>query len=154
MTEHEATNLALSLMVQHGLDYWKFEFDRAKRRAGCCHYSTKTITLSRYYIVHNTYEEIKDTILHEVAHAICGSGVGHGPVWKQVCIRIGAKPKRCYDNTVVMPTGRWQAKCKNCAKEFRKHRKPRNLYGRYCVRCGPHLGMLAFRLVEETHACA
>lgn len=105
-------DLAVGLMRQHGLNGWTFEFDNAKRRAGVCRYRCKVISLSRHYVRLNAdnYEDIRDTILHEIAHAIAGFKAAHGPAWKAVCRRIGAKPERCYDSSKVimlrwMPTG-------------------------------------------------
>ena len=37
--------------------------------------------------------EVKDTILHEIAHALAVARAGHGPAWKTVARRIGATPK-------------------------------------------------------------
>lgn len=131
-------------MNQHGLGHWIFEFDRAKRRAGSCKQRKHTITLSSYYVPNNSEEDIKDTILHEIAHALAGPRQGHNHVWKSICITIGAKPVRCYDNTVVMPEGHWQANCPGCNQKFRLHRRPKNINGRYCRKCGLTNGKLSY----------
>ena len=41
-----ASRMARDLLQQHGLDEWNLGFDRAKRRAGCCHFGQKVISLS------------------------------------------------------------------------------------------------------------
>lgn len=138
-------SLARELMNQHGLGHWVFQYDRAKRRAGCCKHAQQVITLSDHFVAHNNDEEIRDTILHEIAHAIAGYAAGHGPAWKAVCRRIGANPTRCYDSTKVkMPKGRLRAVCKGCQKVFHRHRKPRAGTYRYCLKCGPELGRLHY----------
>ena len=38
-------------------------------------------------------EQIRDTVLHEIAHAIAGREAGHGPLWKVTARRIGATPR-------------------------------------------------------------
>jgi hypothetical protein len=43
----------------------------------------------------NGAEEIVDTILHEIAHALVGPRHGHDTVWKAKCTDIGARPERC-----------------------------------------------------------
>lgn len=140
-------SLARLLMDKHGLKDWMFEFDRAVRRAGCCKHRIKTITLSIHYVTRNNENiaDIKDTILHEIAHALAGHGAGHGPKWKAMCVKIGARPIRCYDsNKVDMPKGQYVAKCGGCSKLFHKHRRPRR--SRYfCRKCGPQNGQLVFR---------
>lgn len=146
MNPSEIATLARSLMIQHGFGHWTFEFDRAKKRAGCCKHRKQTITLSSYYIQNNSDEDIKDTILHEIAHAIAGPKQGHNHVWKDICRKIGARPIRCYHEAVVMPKGRWQATCPTCNREFHCHRKPKDHKNRYCRKCGPVHGTIAFAL--------
>lgn len=38
---------------------------------------------------------IRDTILHEIAHALVGPNHCHDLVWKAKCLEIGATPRRC-----------------------------------------------------------
>ena len=40
-------------------------------------------------------DNIKDTVLHEIAHAIAGNHHHHDAVWKSCCIAVGCQPKRC-----------------------------------------------------------
>lgn len=142
MNHSDAATLARTLINDNGLGHWVFEFDRAKCRAGACKHRRQTITLSQYYVFCNTDEDIKDTILHEIAHALAGPGHGHDNHWKAICIRIGAKPIRCYGNHVVMPKGQWVAVCNSCKKEFHYHRKPKCRY--WCIQCGPGKGNLNY----------
>lgn len=145
MTTNDAAKLARTLMNEHGLGHWVFQYDRAKRRAGCCKQRRRTITLSQYYVLLNEEPDIRDTILHEIAHALAGFGHGHDQTWKDICIRIGAKPERCYDsNVVVMPKGKYKAVCGGCSQEFYKHRKVKSKY--WCRKCGPDKGNLTYSL--------
>lgn len=141
-------SLARELMNKHGLGHWSFQFDRAKRRAGCCKRSRMQLTLSSYYISHHNDEaDIKDTILHEIAHALAGPHHGHDEHWKSICRNIGARPIRCYDGErIVMPKGRWHAKCKSCGKEWNYHRKPKYDGRMWCKKCGSINGLLSFTL--------
>jgi len=96
MTQKEAEKLALGLMSEHNLNWpaWGFRMTRHKLLLGRCvhnRYNGGTIELSKNYL-HLSYEEIRDTLLHEIAHALCGPGEGHGAAWKRMCIKIGAKP--------------------------------------------------------------
>lgn len=75
---------------------WRTGLDYAKRRAGICKISTKEINISLWHIEHNELEVVKDTILHEFAHAIAYEKYGamnHGSQWQQVAVEIGATPK-------------------------------------------------------------
>lgn len=145
MDTNIAASLARQLMNDHGLGHWIFEFDRAKCRAGCCKHRSQTISLSYVYAARNTASEVKDTILHEIAHALAGPRHGHDNYWKTICRRIGAKPVRCYSVDIVdMPKGRWKAQCNSCKKEFHRHRRPKYNGCTHCRSCGPVQGSLTY----------
>jgi predicted SprT family Zn-dependent metalloprotease len=105
MTHAEAQSLALSLMSLHGLAHWSFAFNRRKRTLGLCYYSRQRIELSAHYVLRNDEASIRDTILHEIAHALAGPRAAHGPKWKALARQLGATPKRC-DPAADMPPGR------------------------------------------------
>lgn len=118
-----ARKLARSLMDQHGLAAWHFGFDRARRRFGCCNFTRKSITLSAALVNLNSEEEVRDTVLHEIAHALT-PGDGHGNRWKNTCVQIGAKPERCYkesDGVALAKTG-LRVGCATCNWWANRHR--------------------------------
>ena len=132
----EASNLARALMAQHGLDGWSFAFDHARRRFGRCDYTHRQITLSKPLTFLNPLEEVRDTILHEIAHALA-PGAKHGPRWRAVCQHIGARPMRCYtDARVVSPPRKPAAYlfgCPSCNWWVERRRSSRRKY--QCKRC-------------------
>ena len=70
MTLTQARKLALRLMRLHKLSpEWSFGFDRSKVRFGKCNHANKEISLSRYLVELNGEKEVRETILHEIAHA-------------------------------------------------------------------------------------
>ena len=127
MDLYKAQQLAVELMTKHDLitKGWRFKFDTAKRRFGCCNYSYKQISLSKSLTLINDEERVKNTILHEIAHALVGPRHGHDWVWKQKAIEIGCDGKRCYTtkNTSV-PESKYVAVCTTCGHTHRKHRRP------------------------------
>ena len=68
----DATRLAFLYMRLHELDDWQFRLDRATSRFGSCNHRCKTITMSRLLVTLNDKREVRDTILHEIAHALAG----------------------------------------------------------------------------------
>ena len=80
---------AQALIGMHLDDTWSFDFDHAKRRAGLCDYRRKRITVSRYLAARFEDDEIHQTLLHEVAHAVAGHTAAHGPEWKRVAMDLG-----------------------------------------------------------------
>jgi predicted SprT family Zn-dependent metalloprotease len=102
--------------------------------------------LSIYFASLNSADEVRDTVLHELAHALAGKAAGHGPHWKAICLKIGARPLRCGAN-VVMPAGRWKAICPGCGRLHTRYRRPKHTTGYHCRPCGPVLGSLIWKHV-------
>jgi len=135
MELHEIEKHAKALMTAHGVGSLAFEFDRGKRRLGCTHFVTigntslaKKITLSRHYAVLLPEDEIRDVILHEIAHALAGHKAGHGPVWKAAARKVGAKPKRCAAPS-ASPEASVTAECPECFRPLAaQHRLPQRIY--------------------------
>jgi predicted SprT family Zn-dependent metalloprotease len=139
-----ARQLALDLMALHGLVDWAFRFNGCKQAMGLCVYRRRTIELSIHFVERdNPLEEVRDTILHEIAHALVGPRHGHDKVWKRKCLEIGARPVRC--GHADMPPGRWQAQCGGCGKRYDRHRRPKRVRGWFCRGCGAERGKLVWR---------
>ncbi|HEY8668665.1 MAG TPA: SprT-like domain-containing protein [Tepidisphaeraceae bacterium] len=139
MHPHDAQLLARELMQAHNLAGWSFSFDHARRRFGSCRLKSKIITLSRPLTILNTPEQVRDTLLHEIAHALT-PGDGHGQLWRDACRRIGAKPQRCYQEHEVMsparPRARYRIGCQRCDWWADRRRRTRRKY--LCAKCqGP-----------------
>jgi predicted SprT family Zn-dependent metalloprotease len=138
--------MARARMDAHGLAAWEFGFNTNVRRAGVCFYpqcgQPGRIELSVHFAERNPDDEILDTILHEIAHALVGPGHGHDSAWQAKCREIGARPEACYGDDVEMPRGRWRARCPGCATEFDRHRRPKRAQGWFCRPCGPTAGKL------------
>jgi predicted SprT family Zn-dependent metalloprotease len=131
----EVQQLARGLFADHGLEGWSFGFNRRKLQMGVCLYGPRQIALSIHFVELNDDGAVRDTLLHEIAHALVGPGHGHDAVWRAKCREIGARPERLgWD--VTMPTGPWQAVCGNCGRLHHRHRKPKHMVGWHCAYCG------------------
>ena len=125
---------AYDKMVEWGLinKGWKFVWDnKARRRYGQCRYSKKEIGVTKRLALINTTEESKDVVMHEIAHALAGAGHGHDSHWKHWCIKVGAKPERCYKSesaggNVKTVEGKYQVVNKDTGEVYYSyHRKPK-----------------------------
>ena len=140
----EAEQLARKLMADFGLPDWAFGWNRRKRSLGLCRYREKRLELSAHFVHANDETQVRETILHEIAHALAGEKAAHGPLWKAMCARVGCKPERCDHGTAVMPKGRWSALCPACGKQYHRHRRPARQARYWCRHCGPTTGTVTF----------
>src|SRR3954471_13189386 len=107
----EAARLARSLLDEHGRGEWEVVLDRAKRRAGVCRPGRKEIGLSAPLTAIHPEAEVRDTILHEVAHALVGPRRGHDDVWRATALRIGCSGQRCSSPDAPGIEGSWVGTC-------------------------------------------
>ena len=129
---------ARELMDQHGLHEWSFRIDTAKTRMGACWHRKRQISLSEKHINFSREDEVIDTILHEIAHALVGRKHGHNKVWKDMCVKIGARPNRCAkielgDN--FYEDAPWVGVCESCQSKWGRYRKPSGSCYYTCAKC-------------------
>jgi predicted SprT family Zn-dependent metalloprotease len=123
MTLKETELLANELMLKHELKGYLFTFDNARRRFGCCNYKLRQITLSKHLTLLNSEDKVRDTILHEIAHALVGPAHGHDRVWKIKAIQIGCDGRRCYGKEVERVKPKYKGECKNCHRFIFRHKR-------------------------------
>ena len=126
----DAIELATCLMREHGLKGWRIKLDHARRRAGQCDYKNRVISLSRHYVRQAEPAHIRDTILHEIAHALVGPFHGHDAVWRQQARAIGCTATRCH--TLEFARSRWIMQCPNDCFAVKRHRRREGLV---CLSC-------------------
>ena len=124
MLAADVTRLAEELLSAHlpGRG-WTFDFDRAVRRAGACHHADRRITLSRHLAARAEEDEVRQVLLHEVAHALAGHRAAHGPRWRAVAARIGCIGSRLHDGPIAEERARWVGTCA-AGHEHRRFRRP------------------------------
>ena len=144
-----ARQLALNLMAEHGLS-WNFRWDRAKKRAGQTNFTTRTITLSKHLTQLCTEEQVRHTILHEIAHALVGHGHGHGPVWQAKAKELGTSPRRCTGPDFPVADAPWQGTCSAGHVHARYRRPKRPLSCGRCSRTFSEKHLLTWNYVPST----
>ena len=94
---------ARELLVHYQLSLWSFQFDNGRKRAGSCQYGTQVISMSYEFAKYAPADEIQDTILHEIAHALVGEAHNHDEVWRAKAMAIGCSGRRCHDLQFTQP---------------------------------------------------
>ena len=139
--------MAVDLLSEHGLKKWRFKFDHSTRRAGCCNYRDKLVSISFELALSASDENIRDTILHEIAHALSGKKHNHDAVWKAKAREIGCSGERCH--RLVFSPPRYHVTCENQCWTHTAERRNRRLV---CRTCGGKLVYSPFRQQPENIA--
>jgi hypothetical protein len=89
---------------------------------------------------------IKDTIIHEIAHALCPNQ-GHNRIWKRKYIELGGNGDRCGGSNkyvggasgrdyIMSNVSKYTLTCPDCNYTVYMNRKPKRKYS-----CGKHGGV-------------
>lgn len=122
---------------------WSIGYHNSRKRVGTTNYLWQSISYSRELIPAMPMEAIKDTVLHEIAHALT-EGTGHTLSWRETFIALGGSGERyakgvdpekaSYKWKGTCPAGHtvWrnrlskglkEASCGNCSREFSPEHK-------------------------------
>jgi len=105
------------------------------RRFGLCNHNERTISLSWHLVGMNDEDSVRDTILHEVAHALAGPGAGHSQRWKMMARQLGCSARRCYDSRrIAAPPARFMGACPSCGVTVLRSRRKQIACSRCCVK--------------------
>ena len=139
----EVQSLASSLFTEYQLRHWTFKFDRAVRRYGLTNYTRKEISVSKIYVLSPkvTLYHIRNTLLHEIAHAIVGPKNGHNQIWRTKALSIGCDGKTC-GSAPISVKKRYRIFCGCGANDFTRHRKPSKLHEEKCGKCKGKLHLI------------
>jgi predicted SprT family Zn-dependent metalloprotease len=134
MDLHAARRTARELMDRHGLNAWTLRFDGAKQRAGLCRHDRREISLSAPLVSLYSEDEVRETVLHEIAHALVGARHGHDAVWRATAVRIGASGRRLVREDAPRVDGDWAGMCP-AGHRVTRHRRPGRPQS--CATCSP-----------------
>ncbi|MDA7956037.1 MAG: SprT-like domain-containing protein [Gammaproteobacteria bacterium] len=129
--EQNALKQCRQLLRRHGLREWSACLDDSGSRAGACDYRDKTISLSRLFLRAAPPGEVRDTILHEIAHALAGASHHHDARWRRIARGIGCSARLCHDIEFGPP--RWIMRCPGGCFALARNRRARGLA---CMQCG------------------
>jgi predicted SprT family Zn-dependent metalloprotease len=146
----DVSRFANSKLREHGLAQmgWTFVWDKSKDRTGQCRFRRREIGFSLYYVEKSSWDEITDTILHEIAHALVGPKHGHDLAWKAKCVEIGAKPMRlASEEAVTTAKFNFVIKCPSCGRKWYRYRMRRRNFGSKCPDC--HVEVKIYKYVRR-----
>ena len=127
--------LAYTLLAEHGLAHWLFHFDQSTARAGVCKFGDRVVALSHIFSVLSSEEEVRDALLHEIAHALVGPEHGHDETWRAKATKIGCNGSRLTKQLDV--ASRYLVSCPRCKWMQKTQKRHRNAV---CLKCrGPAL---------------
>jgi len=115
-------------------------FNNRKNSAGICNYAKHSIELSEALTELSDEADVKDTILHEIAHALT-KGHHHDWVWQRKAKEIGCNGIRCYgDKTKESTTiaynliAKYKGLCPNGHEHFKNKRSTKKSSCSLCSR--------------------
>jgi hypothetical protein len=96
----EAVQLCKDTLKANGMEKWKVRTstDPNLPFLGVCMHGDKCIVINAHHVDIHPWSEVKNTVLHECAHAIVGPGFGHGARWVAKAKELGC------DNTLPCST--------------------------------------------------
>lgn len=103
MNKAELLKLGRELLNYHELYSWQIGFCEDKTTVAWCLHAQRRIDFSLHFLPHLNYADARETMLHEIAHALVGGGHGHDAVWKAKALSIGSNGNRCADIEVEGP---------------------------------------------------
>lgn len=119
-------------MDENGLHTWQVVVTRAKTQAGVCRFDRRQIGLSGPLTARMEEDVVRDTILHEIAHALVGPRHGHDAVWKRQARALGCSAERRLDSDIPRTLAAWEGICA-AGHTVHRHRQPMRVLS--CGRC-------------------
>ncbi len=136
MEKQNVVTLMRKHMDNNGLQDWEIGFKNSKKILATCYHSKRQIKMSKPFYEINDCKRVTKTVLHEIGHAILGSGHGHGEMWKRTCRKIGLdNPSKFADTKdIIKPPPKYTGKCECGKQNFRVERKrKRNGHCALCI---------------------
>ena len=130
------------LFKKHKLHDWSVGINNRKCALGVCNYRKKTITYSSWLMPLVKENEIKNTVIHEVAHSLTPHH-GHDDIWADLCFRLGGKINRIAADTEfsvnihseMNKQSKYTLTCPVCGRKHAFYRKLKKKYS--CEDCSP-----------------
>lgn len=149
MNTNEAAQIIETLMQRYNLhtNGWTWRWSRSKKNHGSCVHNLRELRFSSFHTARVDIDEFTDTVVHEIAHALCGFSEGHGSKWKATAIAMGGTGN-VYGSRTPIDAYAWQGRCPVGHRTW-AHSRPRTLGVGCCGSCYRRFG--EYRLIEWKH---
>lgn len=128
---------------------YRFEWLNSKKVFGRCAINRKVILISAHLVECNTWETVKNAVLHEIAHAIHWKwirGASHDENWRRIALDLGCDGKQYYSPEEVNPgLTKYTLVCPVCGRKVPKHKRSKR--ERSCGVCDPYRYNPKFKLM-------
>jgi predicted SprT family Zn-dependent metalloprotease len=99
LSKTEAAELrAREILKQHNVVGWRIETTNSRKTLAVTDHDTKTVELSKRFVMLATKKQFDGIMHHEVAHILAGPGRSHGKEFLEKCNEIGAGEAFSCDN--------------------------------------------------------
>jgi len=124
MNIEKAEQLVKRIWKDLQLTYINFRWGNMKRGYGYYYFNKgkEEIVMSKPLTLLNSEYSFKNSLLHEISHALVGHANGHNIVWRRMAHRLGCDGKRCYSELKI-PKGKYVYKCPKCKTRYHLYRQ-------------------------------
>lgn len=104
--------IVVNMMHEHGLRGWRFGWMDHKRTIADCNCRGREIRFSRAFVPNMSEDDVRQTALHEIAHALT-PGHGHDRVWRAQARALGCRTARSTAAGITTGNAPYVAECAN-----------------------------------------
>ncbi|KKN63684.1 hypothetical protein LCGC14_0499190 [marine sediment metagenome] len=131
---------------------------RLRSTLGSANWVGKFCWIEIHKLVFANPEQMRETLAHEIAHAMQGPGHGHSQRWEATAKSLGSKGKRHASREAceaigIRDTYRVVAHCERCGSEFKRARAPDKRKQYTHIRCGGDI-VLDSEYIEDNRKAA
>lgn len=133
MDIHKAKKLATTMLREHGLADWIIELRAYRSTGGVTYFDTRKIGLSRLLLPKWDEDQVRQIMLHEIAHALVGPDQNHNATWLKKAREIGYTGGRTHNLPTV--EHRWNVVCPTHGIIGKRHRRSARGHTYRCTTC-------------------